>query len=115
MFSKRLVELRKEKGLTQQEVANAINIVRATYAQYEIGRREPDFETLKKIAQLFDCTTDYLLGRTSMRKPYEYQQDLEIILKENNLQYDGTVLTDEEKHSVLDFIKLAINTIRNKK
>lgn len=115
MFHKRLAALRKEKSMTQQEVADAINIARATYAQYEIGRREPDYETLKKIAHLLNCTTDYLIGRSDTPRSYEQQKDLELIIKENNLQYQGSPLTQDEKQSVLGFIKLALNTIRGKK
>ncbi len=64
MLSEKLVELRIQKGLTQYDVANLLNMPRSTYAQYELGRREPDNETLVRIATLFNCTTDYLLGRS---------------------------------------------------
>lgn len=63
MLSEKLVELRSRKGLTQYDVANLLNIPRSTYAQYELGRRQPDYETLRKIAGLFNCSFDYLLGR----------------------------------------------------
>lgn len=64
MFPERLVELRKSKKLTQQELADKLNISRATYAQYEIGRRKPDYETLEKLADFYKVSIDYLLGRT---------------------------------------------------
>lgn len=63
MFSKRLQQLRKSHKLTQDELATRLNINRGTYANYERGHRQPDFETLQKIADYFDVTTDYLLGR----------------------------------------------------
>lgn len=62
MFSERLVELRKSKGMTQKELSEVMNMSRDTLAHYEIGRREPDFQTLTKFAKYFNCTTDYLLG-----------------------------------------------------
>lgn len=64
MYSERLKELRKNKKLTQKEVAEKIGVARTTYAMYEQNRREPDNETLQKIADFFNVTTDYLLGRT---------------------------------------------------
>lgn len=63
MFNKKLQSLRKSKKMTQDELANRLSINRGTYANYERGHRQPDFETLIKIADYFDVTTDYLLGR----------------------------------------------------
>lgn len=62
----KLKQLRKEKGLTQEEIANIIGVSKNTVSRYELGSREPDFETLNKLAEIFSCTTDYLLGRTSV-------------------------------------------------
>ena len=63
MFNKKLQSLRKSKKMTQDELANRLSINRGTYANYERGHRQPDFETLIKIADYFEVTTDYLLGR----------------------------------------------------
>lgn len=63
-FSIRLTALRKEKKLLQADVANKIGIARATYGAYEQGNRQPDFDTLERIADYFEVSTDYLLGRT---------------------------------------------------
>lgn len=59
----RLKELRKEKGMTQKEVAEKINISQSAYAFYETAKKEPKIETLKKIADLFKVSLDYLTGR----------------------------------------------------
>jgi len=64
MLHKRLKELRKELKLTQYEVSEKINIPSSTYANWEQGTRAPDYEILIKIANIFNCTVDYLLGRT---------------------------------------------------
>ena len=53
--------LREEKGITQQQLAEILNINRVTLSGYEIGRRTPDIYTLKKIANRLDVTIDYLL------------------------------------------------------
>lgn len=56
--------LRNSCGLTQAEMAEKIGISRSTIGMYETGAREPDFETLEKIADFFNVDIDYLLGRT---------------------------------------------------
>ena len=56
--------LRSSCGLTQAEMAEKLGISRSTIGMYETGAREPDFETLEKIADFFNVDIDYLLGRT---------------------------------------------------
>ena len=61
-FSTRLISLRKERGMTQTDLANLIHKKRSTVSGYEIEGKEPDFETVCFLAQYFDVSTDYLLG-----------------------------------------------------
>ncbi|EAH3944901.1 XRE family transcriptional regulator [Listeria monocytogenes] len=63
MFSKRLSELRKKKGFSQYKLADELGFSRGQVANYEQGTREPDYQTLLKIAEFFNVSTDYLLGR----------------------------------------------------
>ena len=63
MFHEKIKELRKEKGVTGEFVANAVGLSESAYRNYERGVREPNFETLSKLADFYDVTTDYLLGR----------------------------------------------------
>lgn len=65
-FQERLKELRNEKDVTQKTVANALGISKTCYAGYEQGYREPDLKTLLKLADYFEVTTDYLLGKAEM-------------------------------------------------
>ena len=60
----RLKILRKNKGLTQTQVADAVELGRQAYAYYEKGERAPSPETLCKLADFFGVTVDELLGRT---------------------------------------------------
>ena len=62
---KRLKELRAQAGVSQQIVADALGITQQAYANYESGKREPDNDTLLKLAEFFDVTTDNLLNRPS--------------------------------------------------
>lgn len=61
-FGDRLRILRKQHDLTQEQVAKKLDIVRSTYAYYETGKTSPDFDTVVKLARLFNVTTDYLLN-----------------------------------------------------
>lgn len=63
MLSIMLRQLRKEKNLTQEEMAIQSGVARTTYAMYEQNNRQPDYETLQRIADFFDVSIDYLLGR----------------------------------------------------
>ncbi len=62
-LGKRLKELRKSYGLTQEKLADALGISRVNYTRYETDKARPDYETLILLADFFDVTTDYLLGR----------------------------------------------------
>ena len=61
MFNEKLRFLRKYQNWTQTEVAKQLNINTRTYSKYETGTTEPDIATIKKIANFFDVSTDYLL------------------------------------------------------
>lgn len=58
-----LKSLRKERGVTQTEVAKALKITQKTYSNYENGTRKPDIEMLLDIANYYKVSTDVLLGR----------------------------------------------------
>ena len=62
-FSEMSRYLRKEKGLSQVELAKALNVSKACISMIEIGKNEPTAITLIKYADFFDCSIDYLLGR----------------------------------------------------
>ncbi|MDR4943067.1 helix-turn-helix transcriptional regulator [Bacillus wiedmannii] len=68
MFGTRLLTLRKERKLRQEDMAKQLGIARTTYAMYEQGNREPDYDTLIKLATFFEVSIDYLLGTTEIRK-----------------------------------------------
>lgn len=56
--------LRTSCGLTQNDMADRLGVSKSTISMYENGNREPDFETLERIADFFNVDIDYLLGRT---------------------------------------------------
>lgn len=66
-FENRIRELRNEKNIYQKELAKVIGVSSGAIAMYETGKRSPDKELLDKIANFFDVSVDYLLGRTNER------------------------------------------------
>jgi transcriptional regulator with XRE-family HTH domain len=61
----KLKELRKEKGISLKELGSVIGVAESTMSLYENGKRQPDYETLLKLAEYFDVTVDYLLRGNS--------------------------------------------------
>lgn len=61
MLGDKLKQLRKQKGISQEELANALHINRGTYAHYEINKRQPDFAILKKLSEFFGVSLDFML------------------------------------------------------
>ncbi|MBD8522387.1 helix-turn-helix domain-containing protein [Lysinibacillus fusiformis] len=64
MLGVRLKYLRKSNNKTQQDIADILGITRPAYTAYEQGKRNPDYEILEKIADYYNVSIDYLLGRT---------------------------------------------------
>ena len=68
-MANRIKALRQEKGIKQVELARAVSVSQAALSGYETGRYEPDFATLKKIADYFAVSVDYLLGHDEPPSP----------------------------------------------
>lgn len=64
-FAERLQEARRRKHLKQKEVAAYLKMTERSYQHYEGGQRRPNYETLVALADYFDVSLDYLLGRTN--------------------------------------------------
>lgn len=68
--------LREQKGLTQEELASKLGISRSALSHYEKNRREPEFQVLSDIADLFEVSLDFLFGRTPKHVDYEESRGL---------------------------------------
>lgn len=110
MFQIRLKELREEMGISQYEFARRLGVAQSTVGGWESGKREPSFDTLKKIAEFFNTSVDYLLGRTNQRNPNKPElppefktpeEAAKFILEQNVIMgyggFDINKLSDEEK------------------
>lgn len=63
-FHERLKELRSLRGLTQKDVADSVGMAQMAYQRYEYGTREPAYQKLLALADYFDVSLDYLVGRS---------------------------------------------------
>lgn len=75
MLGDRIRELRNKKDITLKELGNILKVGESTVSMYETNKRSPDYETLKKIADYFSVSTDYLLCRVD-------DPDVKIVSKE---------------------------------
>jgi len=76
LFGERLKKLRMEANLSRQALAKKLNLSYWALAKYETEEREPDYETLHRLANFFSVSVDYLLGRSAMRNPSAIQENM---------------------------------------
>lgn len=69
-FANRLKLLRREKGLTQAQLGDCLNLAESTISLYENGKRTPHYDILKSMALFFKVSLDFLLGYTDVRHPH---------------------------------------------
>lgn len=95
-FGKRLKNLRIEKNLTQQQLAEKLNVSKANISKYESDIIEPNINLINQISKLFDVSSDYLLGITIIKKPIDTLASHSIEGYEN--------LNDEDRQYIDDLI-----------
>lgn len=102
----RLKQLRDEKKLTQEELGKIINVTKVSISGYENGNRNPDIETLHNIADYFNVSSDYLMGRTDSKNGHSgemYFLDLDHVTPEEieeakrYIEIRRKMLEDKEK------------------
>ncbi|MCG8540441.1 MAG: helix-turn-helix transcriptional regulator [Clostridia bacterium] len=112
-FGDRLRKLRIEKEMTQEDLAKKFNTGKASISHYESNRRIPDANTIKKYADYFGVTIDYILGITEERNIYETKPaEIPEDLKDLGMEYitlakdiKRSELTPEEVRELLEFAK----------
>lgn len=92
--AKRIEEQRQKKGMTQQQIADALNTQRVTIAYYESGERIPKIKDIIALSNLFDVTSDYLLGLNENSSP-----ENQIIGKELGLSDTAVLKLKEYKNN----------------
>lgn len=81
-FAIRLKQIRKEKGLTQKQLAIELGASERGIQQYELGERKPAYDFLISLADYFDISLDYLTGRTIDSTPLSYHSEWEKTFRE---------------------------------
>ena len=101
-FHNKLYHLRKQKGLSQEELANRLNVSRQTISNWEVGDSTPDMEKLIAISDMFQISLDELVMDKVQTQTGETPSKAEIVneLKEK-------VLTDENKKKAKKVLKIA--------
>lgn len=102
-FGNNLKKIRQDNQITQEELAKKINTSRSNIANYENDKNMPSIEILNKLSEIFNCSTDYLLGKTDVRNPGQKIDDVlnEAMIGMSKKDYDE--LTDTQKKQIRDF------------
>ena len=95
MFAERLKEIRAEKGMTQVQLAEAMGVSKGTIAMWETGKREPNFETLNDLSEIFDKRIDYILGYSKdVSSPKMTEEEVEQLgMWESEAQFHEAMLS----------------------
>lgn len=125
-FAMRLKKLREQKRLNQTELANLLKVSNGSISKWERGDRQPDYETLENIADTFNVTIDYLLGRSDSKQEFNEsqmnfstpQEALSFILKQDMVAdfggYDLDNMSDDEIMEMADNIADMLKIISRK-
>lgn len=70
MYYSRIKEIREDKGYTQKDIAKILNTTQQQYSKYELGIQIIPLEKINTLANYYNTSIDYLVGRTDIRKPY---------------------------------------------
>lgn len=97
----KIKQLREEIDMERAEFAKMIDVTYHALAKYETNERQPDYEILKSIADFFNVSTDYLLGRTNIRNPIDNNANS---LEEKSYNIDE--LSPESKKELQKYIQL---------
>ncbi|GAB2023567.1 helix-turn-helix transcriptional regulator [Pseudolactococcus yaeyamensis] len=104
MLPERLKSLRLEAKLTQKEIAVKLRISQQGYAVWENGKRNPNQQTLNTLADFFNVSTDYLLGKTDIKNQKKLDDDLEKSL-DTFRSFDGKPMTDSDRETIREVLK----------
>lgn len=123
MFALRIKQLRKEMKKTQADMAEIIGVSRPAYTAYELGNREPDYQTLERLAEIFGVTVDYLLGKSdsksltadgyTLKEEKDMKKRIDKIKEDllngnaDGLLFDGEPMSEETIESIISAMEYA--------
>ena len=105
-FKDRIFTLRNEKHFTQEQLARELNVSKSTIAMWENGERKPRPEKFEYIADYFNVDTDYLYGRSNIKRKIHYDEYGEeyvnsLVVKEETIKY-GEMENNDSKYYLND-------------
>lgn len=108
--------LRQEHGISQQRLADAIGVSQQSIKQYENHSVEPDISVLTRLADLFNTSIDFIVGRTDIRRPIEHTEAFHLNRDESDVitQYraknEPAVSTADELKKIKELLDMGIIT-----
>ena len=108
--------LRKKKGLTQEDISDILGVKLSTYQKYERDAISPSYDTLNKIADFYDVTTDYLLGREKKEQTAIEQLagEFDMSALEREILNGYVNLPKEMRGELMDFLHKAVSNVMEK-
>ena len=103
MIQERIKALRLKANLTQKQIAEKLGISISYYSQWEVGKRTPASKNLQKLADIYDVSTDYLLGKTDQVKKSTFDEDLEKSL-ESFHAFSGKTMSENDRESIKQWL-----------
>lgn len=128
MIPETLKIVRNKKGMSQRELAEKLGVSQQTIGSWEVGRTAPDPEAIKKIADFFNVSTDYLLGKTDTSSPplpslnRKDEREItklmdgmkEMLMQEKGLMFDGQPASEESIQSILDAMQIGMEMAKKR-
>ncbi|TEX06217.1 helix-turn-helix domain-containing protein [Bacillus cereus] len=114
MIGEKIKELRKNSKITQEQLGNAIGVSKMAISYFEKGKKSPGRESLKKIADYFGVTTDYLLGRSG--DPELNEEEDKVVSEEGkNIMSLIESLPEDERKKAWEQLEMYVTYMQNKK
>lgn len=114
MIGEKIKELRKNNKITQEQLGNAIGVSKMAISYFEKGKKSPGRESLEKIADYFNVTTDYLLGRSE--DPELSEEENKIVTEEGkNIMALIERLPEDERKKAWEQLEMYVTYMQNKK
>jgi transcriptional regulator with XRE-family HTH domain len=109
----KLRQIRKKCGLTMKELGERVGVAESTISQYETGKRQPDYETLLKIADYFGVSVDEILGKQRETEDQELEEYLEQLKNRPEMKMLFKLAANATKEDVEQAVRI-IEAIRKK-
>lgn len=104
----RIKMLREEFNYTQQELADKLECSKSVIGLYESETRKPSMEVLIKLSEIFNCSIDYILGKSDIRNPEKVRDDPLGLAKIGFNMENYTPLTEKQKEQIRDLLEIIL-------